>query len=143
MKGLIRKLEKDAIDYISQHGGFIDATPGGLVIGKTHGEGGVMVVSPNKDGESIDIVAEIEHGEYIMCPKATKEYKNRLSEINSDNDFNGSINIDDIRLKSVLFTGKTFATIIVMGEEQYIINSKSTAKYLDELERLNNEAEKL
>ena len=142
MKGLITKLDQEAFDYIAEHGGFIDARPGGLVVGKTHAEGGIMIISPNEDGETIDIVGEMEHGEYIMSPEATQKHKARLSEINSDNNFNGYINVDSIRLKSVLFTGKTFAAIVLTDGEQYIINSKSSAKYLDELDKLNNEAKK-
>lgn len=139
MKGLVKKLDKGSIDYIHNHGGFIDAKYGGLVIGKTHGEGGIIIVSPNADGETIDIAAEMEHGEYIMNHEATIKYKDRLSEINADSDFDGCISIDDIRLKRVLFAGKTFAAIVFAYGEQYIINRNSTAKYLDELETMNNE----
>lgn len=144
MKGLIKKLDQDSIDYIAQNGGFIDSSPGGLVIGKTHAEGGITMVRPNKDGKTIDVVGEMEHGEFIMSAEATKMYKDRLYEINSDTNFDGLINIDSIRrLKNILFTGKTFATIVFASGEQFIINHKSTAKYIDELERLNEKAKYL
>ena len=94
-------------------------------------------------GKSLKAVAEIQHAEFVMSPYATYLYEDRLNEINADKSSNNILTINDIRsLKRVHFTGDTSMVVISMATgPQYIINDKSTAKYINELEEMNNIAE--
>lgn len=132
-------VDDNAIKFIEENGGFRNAIYGGLVIGKKHSEGGIMMVTAADENKFV-FVGEMEHGEYIMCPEATKMFIDRLNEINSDNEPN-ELSIDGIRkVRNLIFTGNTFATLGIISGDQYIINANSTAKYLEELDRLNSEA---
>ena len=78
-----------------------------------------------------------------MSPFATLLYEDRLIEINDDKSSNLQLTIDDIRnLKNVFFLGNTSMILTTAAmTPQYVINDRSTAKYLSELEAINNRAE--
>ncbi len=130
-------------DFVKENG-YMDITYGGLVIGRNHGkEGGILFAAPTENADKYKLVAEIQHGEYVMSPFATLLYKDRLVEINNDKSSNYRLTIDDIRkLKNVFFLGDTSMILTTAAiAPQYVINDRSTAKYLLELETINNRAE--
>lgn len=130
-------------DFVKENG-YMDITYGGLVIGRKHDkEGGILFAAPTESADRFKLVAEIQHGEYVMSPFATLLYEDRLIEINDDKSSNLQLTIDDIRnLKNVFFLGNTSMILTTAAmTPQYVINDRSTAKYLSELEAINNRAE--
>ena len=63
------------------------------MIGRKHDkEGGILFAAPTESADRFKLVAEIQHGEYVMSPFATLLYEDRLIEINDDKSSNLQLN---------------------------------------------------
>lgn len=126
--------------------GILDATPGGLILGITHSEGGIKVFSEYKNENLYEMIAVFEGWEYILNPKATAEnleYLNKINEefVNTKIDFieyNIPNNIATLDVRPVIPHIKSTSKFMIIGQQpQFIVNKHATKKYLNELNELN------
>lgn len=80
-ESIMRITKNINIDFVKENG-YMDITYGGLVIGRKHEkEGGILFAAPTENADMFKLVAEIQHGEYVMNPFATLLYKDRLTSM--------------------------------------------------------------
>lgn len=140
MENKIVTFSKFQIEAWRQTYGVRNIRYGGLVIGNRHIEGsiesGVKIVSLI-DSSNYSL-AEMEGGEYLMCPEATKKYRKRLDEINQYTDQYEEISQDRIKgLFSVIRLKSSMEMLDLSGGDYYIIRRSATSKYLEELDKMN------
>ena len=133
-------LTKFQVESWKQIYGIQDVRYGGLVLGNRHTEGsiesGVKILIPI-DAETFGC-AEIEGGEYLICPEATKKYRKRLDEINQYTDPCDEISEDRIKkLFSVIRPKSSMEMLLLSRGDYYIIRRSATSKYLEELDKMN------
>ncbi|MDX8554557.1 hypothetical protein MK851_13115 [Tenacibaculum sp. 1B UA] len=131
---------------ITEGGGIVDGTLGGLILGNSHANGGIKVIRQYQNEELYEVIAEFEGWEYILNPLTTTKEIQQLTLINSE--FNNTkdefieykipkdIKVIDTRplLENIKETNKL---ILLDKWSQFIINKHSTKKYLTELDFLN------
>ena len=66
------------------NGWLVDGRSGGLVRGRLHSEGHILMVQPSRTPGAYQFVGYMEGGEYLMSVGATATHFHRLEEINSD-----------------------------------------------------------
>lgn len=121
--------------------GLFDGTRGGLVLGDRHTEGGIKGIRASEVDKEYEVVFEMEDGEYLMNAPATIKYKERFDEINAYKSFEPEISEERIQsLYRVMDNRGKKGIIIISGYPQYIINRNATAMYLEELDKMNQEA---
>lgn len=133
-------LTKFQVESWKQIYGIQDVRYGELVLGNRHTEGsiesGVKILIPI-DTETFGC-AEIEDGEYLICPEATKKYRKRLDEINQYTDPCDEISEDRIKkLFSVIRPKSSMEMLLLSRGDYYIIRRSATSKYLEELDKMN------
>ncbi|MBC3197022.1 MULTISPECIES: hypothetical protein [Pseudomonas] len=118
------------------NGWIVDARDGGLIVGRTHEEGHILMF------QGTDVLGEFEHmgfvegGEYIMSTDATAHHYSRLEEINSDKspcDAEIYVTASSQLINTRAEPHDKFLVI----HKQFIINRNATKRHFDELERLN------
>ncbi|MFI0431218.1 hypothetical protein [Mariniflexile sp. HMF6888] len=131
---------------IAEGNGIIDGTPGGLILGNSHSDGGIKVIRQYQKEELYEVIAEFEGWEYILNPLATTKEIDYLTKLNSEfagkkdefieYDIPNGINI--INTKPLFENIKETNKLILLDQwSQFIINKHSTKKYLIELDELN------
>lgn len=122
--------------------GVVDATGGGIAMGRKHSEGGIPVYCAcDKEGYFFQQICEIEGGEYVLNPYATFLYRDRIAEINSDSCEDRFLSYDEISdVSNILDIGYTKKVLVFPNAKVAIINHASTTKYLHELDDLNSKA---
>ena len=124
----------------------LDGTKGGLILGNSHLDGGINVITQYQNYELYEVIAEVEGWEFIMSPHATAKHLEYIKKINAEfKDFqiNFSIyefdqNIDIIDTRPIYESIHETNKWIILGEyTQFIVNRNSTKKYLLELDKLN------
>lgn len=133
-------LSKFQVEAWKQTYGIQNTRYGGLVIGNRHMEdsikSGVKIVSPI-DSNNYSL-SEMEGGEYLMCPEATKKHRKRLDEINQYTGRYDEISEDRIKsLFSVIRLKSGMEMLELSGGDYYIIKRSATSKYLEELDKMN------
>ena len=127
---------------IFHQGGLVDGRRGGLVVGRSHEEGGIYILQQT-EADRYEIQANIEGGEYVLSHKALLKFRERLEEINSWYE-NGSL------VKTISVTSRTrvinsSATphdrlILFDFRGQFVVNNLATTEFFEELEQMNDEA---
>jgi hypothetical protein len=124
----------------------IDGTKGGLIVGPSHEEGGVLVVREYLD--KILVVAELEGYEYFINAKASKQYYSEIEKINSAYEqrvdyvkfasykIPATIRVIDVQHKKV--DGKSERPLLLMRQDQWCVNRLSSKEYLKQLDQMNN-----
>ena len=133
------EVTKEDFDELRQEGAeFLDGIHGGYIIGPSHAEGGVKVLTLDNDtfytGEY-----EFEGGEYIVNPWATDKFHSRLVEINQYKGSEMLIKREDlVCLRKVLPIKHEYSMILISNFPQFIINKKATSVFLKELDDINS-----
>lgn len=125
------------------HAGWVvDARSGGLVLGRTHAEGDIIIVHRITDGTDRFIVAAMmEDGEYILNVRASISEKARLDEINQlKGDTPSDITLATITPECHIFNthADPFDKLLWVDRGQFIVNAFATSKHFAELESLND-----
>lgn len=131
------EITKEDLDFIFSHGGkFINLSNGGLVIGKSHEEGGIKLCK--RIGDKYYYFADMEGYEFIVNPYSTQKYMERLKEINSYNEKTELGPLDNNKTYSYFDFGE-YDIALISDYNQFIINKNASMKFLDELTDMNNE----
>ena len=118
-------------------GFIIDARAGGLVLGPTQSEGGILLLVQNQ--EDFQIIGKVEGGSFIVNATANKKNSVRL-EAMEDSGKIGSLSFENYVVSSTSIIYNAFATeqkfLWITGEE-FIVNPAAASAYIKELEELN------
>ncbi len=118
------------------NGWIVDGRSGGLVRGRLHSEGHILMIQPTDVLGGYEYVGYMEGGEYLMSVEATAVHFERLQEINSDKEPT-EIQLPESVAGRVVDTRAEPHDKLLLITRQYIINRNSTRKYFHELESLN------
>ncbi len=124
----------------------VEAPRGGLVIGPSHDEGGIVMFKASNEFENeFEVVAEIEGWEFLANPFATAQYMEEFVNINQEMD--GTLPFtpyeipEDILILDampVMVAGVKVKKWILLGPKgQYVVNRHSTQKHLTWLHETN------
>jgi hypothetical protein len=115
----------------------IDARAGGLVLGPTQSEGGILLLNQTPDG--FDIIGKVEGGSFIVNATANKKNTARLEAMEESGKV-GSLSFENYVVSSTSIIYNAFATeqkfLWITGEE-FIVNPSAASAYIKELEELN------
>lgn len=120
-------------------GWIIDGRNGGLIVGRSHADGNIIMISHNESSGDYKLIGLVEGQEFILNRVATAEYFVRLTEINSDQspcDFRIETTTESRLIHTTASPHDRF--LLVDYRQQYIINANATRRHFAELERLNN-----
>ncbi|SDJ62602.1 hypothetical protein SAMN05216338_10575 [Bradyrhizobium sp. Rc2d] len=114
----------------------MDGRFGGLVLGRDGHEDDIPLYQ-HQGGGVFAIVGMMQGGEYILSAEATKLHLPRLNEINSEK--GTPLNFSPSPQSAVIDTNlmAPYGGLWVAYGGQFIVNRFATAKYFDELEKLN------
>ncbi|WP_031527037.1 hypothetical protein [Dyadobacter crusticola] len=139
-------IDKDVFFAMQAKGLIIDGSKGGLLIGPSHEEGGILVIRDY--GTDQCLVAEIEGWEYLVSSPATKIHRAEIVRINSY--FQNQVgyryrkydsipsNVTTLDLRHKLVDGKWERPfLLISGPEQWCVNKHSTRLFLTELNKYN------
>lgn len=116
-------------------GWVVDGRQGGLIVGRRHSEGHIVMIQPLENGDCI-FAGLVEGGEYLLSPEATSRHLERLKEINSDT--SDCINEPSLsRHSRLLSTSAEPHDKLLLIAHQMIVNINATNRYFQELESLN------
>jgi len=118
------------------NGWIVDGRSGGLVRGRLHSEGHILLIQPTEILGGYEFVGYMEGGEYLMSVDATENHFGRLEEINRDKG-EGESKLPSSLTGRVIDTSAEPHDKLLLIHRQYIINRSSTAKHLEELVALN------
>lgn len=123
----IEVTKEDIISLKQEGADFLDGIHGGYIIGNSHAEGGVRVMTYDKDVFYTNEY-EFEGGEYLINPWATKKFSTRLEEINQYKGPMIEVKEEDIKcLKKVLSIKHEYSMILIANSPQFIINKYATS----------------
>lgn len=133
---------RDTFNWMIHAGWVVDGRSGGLVLGRTHDEGDIIMVQCVHDGtDKVVVVATMEDGEYIINLNASNSESARLEEINK---ITGDLP-DDLAFPLIKDECRVLNThaapldkLIWVEAGQFIINAFATSKHLEELESIND-----
>jgi hypothetical protein len=137
-----------SLDYLRpmvRNNSIIDVSPGGLLLGYAHDDGGILVIQ-QFSMDYYEVVAEFEGWEYILNANATENCLTNLHRMNDelkgpDKPFSEYMIPDAISIldaRSVCPPELATRKLLIIGsKEQFIINRHSTKKYILELEKKN------
>jgi hypothetical protein len=115
----------------------IDARAGGLVLGPTQAEGGILLLVQGK--ESFEIIGKIEGGSFIVNATANRKNTDRLEAMEESGKV-GSLSFENYVVSTTSIIYNAFATeqkfLWITGEE-FIVNPAAASAYIKELEELN------
>lgn len=137
---MIEKPPLDVLkDLYTRNAIVTDVRRGGLVLGASHYDGGIPMISiVSINGvDTLWCVGEMEGMEFIMNPKATEKYHDTLNEINS---FEEDTSIEDAnRVADHTYTVYEIEKggAILVDPAQMIINKNASLYYLHQLDVLN------
>lgn len=118
------------------NGWVVDGRSGGLVRGRSHEQGHIVMISPSSPLGRYELVGLMEGGEYLMSTDATAIHQERLKEINGDNTPCDTPLPAAPAGRVLDVTAEPHDKLLVI-ERQFIINCNSTRRHLDELLALN------
>jgi hypothetical protein len=115
----------------------MDARFGGLVLGREGTEDDIPLLQHQGSGV-FAVVGAMQGGEYILSAEATKLHMSRITEINSKNGAPPGLPCSPPQ-SAVIDTNlmPPHGGLWVAYGGQFIVNRFATAKYFDELEKLN------
>ncbi|WP_122347694.1 hypothetical protein [Pseudomonas coronafaciens] len=120
------------------NGWVVDGRAGGLIRGRLHSEGHVVMLQPSSTtlGE-YELLGLVEGGEYVMSPDASEAHYHRIEEINSDMTPHPaapgrkSERTLDVR-------AEPHDKFLIIQKGQWIVNIQATNRHFEELDALNN-----
>jgi len=117
----------------------IDARKGGLVIGRTHDDGGIEMIAKIDKENKYQYCSCLEGGEYILRHEAYWKYKQRIDEINSYKHYGDKVDLYDICKCNIIITkNEPFDKYLLIDSRgQFIINKRATSKFLYEIDCIN------
>ncbi len=119
-------------------GWIVDGRAGGLIRGRLHEEGHILMITPTDTLGAYSVCGVAEGGEFIMSSKATAVHLERLEQINAER--GPSVPLPDMSsVTRVLDTRAEPHDKFLIVEHQYIINRASTNQHLYELQTLNDQ----
>ncbi|MCP3050761.1 hypothetical protein K6X12_06570 [Xanthomonas euvesicatoria pv. allii] len=118
------------------NGWIVDGRSGGLVQGRLHSEGNIVMISPSSPLGTYEFVGYMEGGEYLMSEDATRTHRDRIEEINADKSGGGEDLPDPPPGRTIYTHAEPHDKLLVIGR-QFIVNRISTRKYFSELEAMN------
>lgn len=119
------------------NGWILDARSGGIVRGRGHHQGHIVLISPSSPLGVYELSGLMEGDEYLMSVTATRTHYGRLVEINSD------LGSCDHALPTIIpgrvidARAEPHDKLLLIGR-QFIINRRSTRRHLAELITLNS-----
>lgn len=120
-------------------GWIIDGRNGGLIVGRSHADGNIIMISHCETSGDYKLIGFVEGQEFILNRVATAKHFDRLTEINSDQspcDFSIETTPESRIIHTTASPHDRF--LLVDYSQQYIINRNATRRHFAELERLNN-----
>ncbi|MCQ4280491.1 hypothetical protein NA643_15460 [Pseudomonas stutzeri] len=131
-------IDLDLFLRLFNSGWIIDGRAGGLIRGRLHEEGHILMITPTGTLGGYSVCGLAEGGEFIMSTKATAVHLERLEQINADR--GSSVQLADMSMVTrVLDTRAEPHDKFLIVEHQYIINRVSTDQHLNELQTLNDQ----
>lgn len=132
-------ISQDTFILLFEGGMIVDGRCGGIIIGA--GNDGIFTIQETEP-KKYRIPAKFEGGEYLINHNSTQKYKGILEEINNDND--GRERLKATTLSNSTRVINTHATpdnkfLLIDSLGNFIVNSSSTAKYINELELINDD----
>jgi hypothetical protein len=124
-------------------GMLLDGRGGGLVLGPSHEEGNIFLLSERWAG-SYEILGAMEGGEYLLSHKAYLLFKDRMNEINNrkyPTTVPEKISFTDMTRIINAFGRTTGKVIFIDRRGQFIVNKSATSRCLSELVQLSSRAE--
>jgi len=117
----------------------VDARAGGLVIGRSHDDGSVIMIRQKHPEFNFVYASNLEGGEYIISKKAYFKYKERIEEINAYKWTGDRVDLYDICKCNILLTkNEPFDKILLIDHQvQFIVNKKATSRFLYEIDCIN------
>ena len=138
-------IKKKYVDEFLKEGLMVNGTYGGLVIGNSHENNGVMIVRITSLGRAL-IANEMEGLEYLFSPKATSLHIDKLKQLNMENDIDEiekSFNSEDISIidaRPKIVNGLLVSKLIAIGyDDQFVMNKKSSLMHLEKIDLMNKE----
>jgi hypothetical protein len=124
-----------------QKGYLLDVRAGGLILGRNDNEDDIGMLQFSARG-ILQLCGRMQGGEYILNRMASAKYKDRLLEMNDEE--NEYIPLSSVPLNAntrifnshSVFGGEPLAFLIEPG--QFIMRRSATSKYLSELGQMNN-----
>lgn len=131
-------ITQSEFDKINEIHPIIEIDRGGLVLGKSHKEGGIHMLIYNANNKRYDYVGEMEGMEYITGDLFTTQIKDFYLKLNSEysNDDNYIPNEDfNIPESCRVYDLKQYELPIIFfrNENRCIINRHATERLIDEL----------
>lgn len=124
-------------EYLRQNGQVVDATRGGLVIGRSHEEGHIRMFVRTENG--YENKCNMQGGEYIINHEAYWMYKDRIDFINRHKHAEQSIPVSILCKTPLLITrGEEYDKFLYIDfRGQFVVNNAATALFLEELNEIN------
>ena len=110
---------------------------GGLVLGNSHSQGGIHLLQQDFEKNILKYAGEMEGFEYLSTPLKSEEHSLELYNINElkpEIDLNSEYKIKiPEKCKIINTTDIPVPIILLSGYKQFIINKKSSLKYIKEI----------
>ncbi len=118
------------------NGWIVDGRDGGLIVGRRHVEGHILMFQGTEQLGEFEHVGFVEGGEYLMSTEATELHFKRLEEINADKSPCES-EITITTESQLINTRAEPHDKFLIIQRQFIININATKRNFAELEQLN------
>ncbi len=120
------------------NGWVVDGRAGGLITGRSHADGHIVMLQPDVELGEYVILGLIEGGEYVLCPEASDAHYQRIEEINLDN---AKCLPREGRVPSRIIhtSAEPHDKFLIIKKGQWIVNINSTNRHFDEIDRMNAE----
>lgn len=120
------------------NGWVVDGRAGGLITGRSHANGHIVMLQPAAELGEYEMLGLIEGGEYVLCQEASYAYYQRIEEINLDN--RECAAVDGRTPSRIIHTSaEPHDKFLIIQKGQWIVNINSTNRHFDELDRINSE----
>ena len=107
----------------------IHAIYGGLILGKGHAEGGILMVKPNFEADQFTIAGEMEGDEFLTGPLLHQKEIDFFNAIN-DNRIPTEQLMEKLNISAVDTRSLNRPILILSPYSHVIINKESTKRYL-------------
>ena len=134
-------LSSEFIDELIKNEDFIDGRKGGLILGNSHKNGGVLFLYQFPEG--FRVFGEVEGYEYVLSKESTDKHRRKLNDIgNYDRDVTQEFEPFEIpeHIKIIDARKNSYESKYVLLDTRggfAIINKYSTKIYLSEIDFLN------
>lgn len=119
------------------NGWVVDGRAGGLIVGRRHAEGHIILIRPSDEIGVFEFCGVAEGGEYLMSTSATAAEFQKIRELNEFRDACESEIFLGLHTKLVHTSAERHDKLLIV-DRQYIVNRRATRKHFEELEIINN-----